>query len=128
MATRKGPEGVQIVSVFSNQGEAGGKYELSVGPDAFAVGTEVIEVFGCTVSKANEAGNVTALMAAGLPKAFFPTGQMEGSGLCGYPENGTTAGDDPAAAKKGAAVASMHELRWLTALFALCGAVVGWLL
>lgn len=130
MATRKGPEGVQIVAVFSNQGEKGGEYELSVGPGAYAVGTEVIEVFNCTKSKANEAGNVTALMGGGLPRAFFPTAQMKGSGLCGYPsDKATNTSSAPAPAtttKKGAA--AVLGARWGTSLVALVIAIAAWLL
>lgn len=129
MATRKGPEGVQIVAVFSNQGELGGEYELSVGPDAFAVGTEVIEVFDCTVSNANEAGNITALMGAGLPKAFFPTAQMEGSGLCGYKSDRAatnTSDADPSATKQGTAAAM--SARWGTALVGAMATIAFWLL
>jgi alpha-amylase len=130
MATRKGPEGVQIVAVFSNQGEKGGEYEMSVGPGAFAEGTEVIEVFDCTVSNANEAGNVTALMGAGLPKAFFPTAQMNGTGLCGYPSDseatGTSSGADPSATKVGAAVGLYA--RWGTALLGATATFAFWLL
>ena len=108
MATRKGPEGVQIVAVFSNQGSQGGKYELSV-PNGFAPGTEVMEILNCTKSSANSAGNVTALMEGGLPKVFFPTANMNGSGLCGYSKNGTTtgtmagSGPQPSPTKKSAA-------------------------
>lgn len=130
MATRKGPDGVQIVAVFSNQGERGGEYELSVGPGAYDIGTEVIEVFSCTKSNANEAGNVTALMGAGEPKAFFPTAQMEGSGLCGYSSNAeaatnTSSGAQPSATN-GAAIAA--DVRWGTALLGVTGALAFWLL
>ncbi|KAF7513129.1 hypothetical protein GJ744_010525 [Endocarpon pusillum] len=130
MATRKGPDGVQIVAVFSNQGEKGGEYELSVGPGAYETGTEVIEVFSCTKSNANEAGNVTALMGAGEPKAFFPTAQMKGSGLCGYSSDAeaatnTSSGAHPSA-KNGAAIAA--DVRWGTALLGVMGALVFWLL
>jgi alpha-amylase len=129
MATRKGPDGVQIVAVFSNQGEKGGEYDLSVGPGAFATGMEVIEVIGCTKSNANEAGNVTARMGAGLPKAFFPTAQMNGSGLCGYPSDkatNTSSGPQPSATKKGAAVAL--DARWSTALLGIVGTLAFWFL
>lgn len=131
MATRKGPEGVQIVAVFSNQGDGGGEYELSVGPGAFDVGTEVIEVFGCTVSRANEAGNVTALMGAGLPKAFFPTAQMNGSGLCGYASDtqaaaSTSSEAQPSATDRGAA-AALNAKRG-TALLGALGVIAFWLL
>lgn len=82
MATRKGPNGVQIVSIFSNQGSGGGKYELSV-PNAFDPGTQVMEVMNCTKATANDAGNITVQMGAGQPKVFFPSKQLDGSGLCG---------------------------------------------
>jgi alpha-amylase len=131
MATRKGPDGVQIVGVFSNQGERGGEYELSVGPGAFETGMEVIEVFNCTTSNANEAGNVTALMGGGLPRAFFPTAQMNGSGLCGYSSDtaaasNTSSGAQPTSTKEGTAVA-LHT-RWGTALLGAVGATAFWLL
>lgn len=131
MATRKGPDGVQVVAVFSNQGEQGGEYQLSVGPGAFEVGTEVVEVFDCTVSNANEAGNVTAMMGAGLPKAFFPTSQMNGSGLCGYPSDrasvtNTTAGDQPS--PNGAGLAVAQGAKQGIALLGVFVAVTLWIL
>ena len=82
MATSKGPTGVNIVAVFSNQGAKGGSYELQLG-NAFEPGTNVTEVLSCNTTVANEAGNITALMGAGAPHAYFPTFQLNGSGLCG---------------------------------------------
>lgn len=81
-ANRKGPEGVQIVTVLSNQGEKGGSYELSV-PNAGLPGTEFTEIFNCTTVSANSAGNITVQMGGGQPRVFFPTHQLNGSGLCG---------------------------------------------
>jgi hypothetical protein len=118
MATRKGPDGVQIVAVFSNQGEQGGEYELSVGPNAFETGTEVIEVFDCTKSNANEAGNVTALMGAGLPKVFFPTAQMEGSGLCGYANAEAATNTSSGAEPSPTGAAMTLGVRWSTVFLA----------
>ena len=82
MATSKGPDGVNIVAVFSNQGSQGGSYELQLN-NAFQPGTNVTEVLSCNTTVANEAGNITALMGAGVPHAYFPTFQLNGSGLCG---------------------------------------------
>ena len=82
MATTKGPVGVNIVAIFSNQGSQGGSYELQLG-NAFQPGTNVTEVLSCNTTVANEAGNITALMGAGAPHAYFPTFQLNGSGLCG---------------------------------------------
>ncbi|RJE21427.1 alpha-amylase [Aspergillus sclerotialis] len=82
-ATRKGPEGVQIVSVFSNQGSKGGKYQLAL-QGGFAPGMDVMEILGCTRLTSNEVGNITVEMGAGEPKVFFPISQLNGSGLCGF--------------------------------------------
>ncbi|OJJ01645.1 hypothetical protein ASPVEDRAFT_52555 [Aspergillus versicolor CBS 583.65] len=82
-ATRKGAEGSQIVSVFSNLGAKGGRYNLSL-PGAFAPGTEAVDVLSCETVTADDEGNVTVEMNAGKPKAFFPAKKMNGSGLCGY--------------------------------------------
>jgi len=121
-ATRKGPEGAQIVAVYSNQGSKGGQYDLVV-PGAFAAGTEAFEVTNCTKVTANEAGNITVSMGAGMPKAFYPSSQMNGSGLCGFSServvstgNGTTntTGGNPK--KKGAAA----QMQPSASTFTLC--------
>ncbi|KAG2007786.1 hypothetical protein GB937_008286 [Aspergillus fischeri] len=87
-ATRKGPEGAQIVSIFSNQGSNGGKYQLAL-KDAYAPGTEVMEVLGCSKLTANDAGNLTVEMDAGEPRVFFPVAQLNNSGLCGFEKQKT---------------------------------------
>ncbi|RHZ51031.1 alpha-amylase [Aspergillus thermomutatus] len=87
-ATRKGPEGVQIVSIFSNQGSNGGKYQLAL-KDAYAPGTEVMEVLGCSKLTVNDIGNLTVEMDAGEPRVFFPVAQLNNSGLCGFEKEKT---------------------------------------
>lgn len=88
-AARKGPNGVQIVAVLSNQGTGGGDYELSV-PLAADVGTNMTEVLGCTTVLAGTNGTIVVDMGEGVPKVFFPTFNMNGSGLCGYAADSTT--------------------------------------
>ena len=90
-ANRKGPDGVQIVSVFSNQGSKSGSYELSI-PNAGQPGLEFTDIVNCTTVTANAAGNITAMMGGGLPKVYFPTNQLNGSGLCGT-QTQSTAGN-----------------------------------
>jgi alpha-amylase len=87
-ATRKGPEGAQIVSIFSNQGSNGGKYQLAL-KDAYAPGTEVMEILGCSTLVANDVGNLTVEMNAGEPRVFFPVAQLNNSGLCGFEKQKT---------------------------------------
>lgn len=90
-ANRKGPDGVQIVSVFSNQGSKSGSYELSI-PNAGSPGLEFTDIINCTKVTANSAGNITAQMGGGQPRVYFPTNQLNGSGLCGT-QAGATGGN-----------------------------------
>ncbi|PYH94222.1 putative alpha-amylase [Aspergillus ellipticus CBS 707.79] len=82
-ATRKGSEGTQIVSVFSNQGARGGPYQLKVA-GAYSPGTEVMEMLNCTKLNATDAGDINVDMNAGEPRVFFPVKKLDGSGLCGF--------------------------------------------
>lgn len=131
MATRKGPDGVQIVSVFSNQGSGGGKYELSV-PGAFDPGVQVMEVMNCTKSTANKAGNITVQMGAGQPKVFFPMDQLDGSGLCGSSGkaangSGSASGNSNSSSKPSAATVGAPVQASTLALSVLFG-IAFWLL
>ncbi|KAL9111386.1 MAG: hypothetical protein Q9227_004263 [Pyrenula ochraceoflavens] len=82
-AARKGPNGVQIVSVLSNQGKSGKAYQLAI-PGAADEGTQMTEVLGCTKVTAGNNGTINVQMEAGAPpKVFFPTFNLKGSGLCG---------------------------------------------
>lgn len=81
-SARKGVEGSQIVAVLSNQGTSGGSYTLDV-PGAATKGTSMTEILGCTTATAGTNGTITVKMDAGLPKVWFPTDSLKGSGLCG---------------------------------------------
>ncbi|KAL4961922.1 alpha-amylase [Aspergillus stella-maris] len=81
--TRKGSEGSQVVSVFSNQGSHGGQYNLTI-KDAFKPETEIIEVLSCARSTVDEEGEMTVHMDKGQPRIFYPVKKMDGSGLCGF--------------------------------------------
>ncbi|KAL4870056.1 hypothetical protein BDV12DRAFT_207984 [Aspergillus spectabilis] len=87
-ATRKGAEGSQIVSIFSNQGSQGGPYRLII-PGAFAPGTEAMEVLSCRKVTADQEGKITVAMDAGEPKAFYPVKKLDGAGLCGFKKRKT---------------------------------------
>jgi alpha-amylase len=93
-ATKKGPDGSQIVAVFSNQGSQGGSYQLQLG-GGFAPGTDVMEILGCTKTTADGAGNITVQMGGGEPKVFFPASSLVNSGLCGYPGKKASTNSNP---------------------------------
>lgn len=116
-ATRKGPNGVQIISVLSNQGANGGSYTLKIDGAADA-GTKLTEVVTCTDYTAGSNGTVVLEMDKGEPRVLFPSYQMNGTGICGFDKDasagtgtatatGTATGTGSAASstssKKGAA-------------------------
>lgn len=82
--TRKGPNGVQILAVLSNQGQQGGAYTLQVS-GAADPGTNLTEVTLCNSTLlAGTNGTIVVPMDQGQPRVYFPTRQLNGSGLCGY--------------------------------------------
>jgi len=91
-AARKGPNGVQIVQVLSNQGSQGGEYELAV-PAAADAGTKMTEIFTCDEVTAGQNGTIVVKMDAGAPRIFFPSFNLNGSGICGHAltDSGTVA-------------------------------------
>lgn len=84
IAMRKGDTGSQIIGVFNNQGSNGGSYtlELSSSATGFTAGQSLIEVLSCTAYTTDASGNLNVAMAGGLPRVFYPTAQLTGSGVC----------------------------------------------
>ncbi|KAN0071172.1 Glycoside hydrolase superfamily [Elaphomyces granulatus] len=119
-ATKKGPDGSQIVAVFSNQGSPGGSYQLQLG-GGFAPGTQVMEILGCTKTTADNTGNITVQMGGGEPKVFFPASSLNNSGLCGYSKKASTNPTDSSSTNSTNATknfAEHHCQMPLSALFA----------
>ena len=81
--TRKGSDGFQVVSVFSNQGSAGGPYKLTLN-NTFPSNMDVMEVLSCSKHKIDHHGRLTIDMDAGEPRVFYPLKKLGNSGLCGY--------------------------------------------
>jgi len=81
-ATRKGPDGVQVVTVLSNQGTHGGSYTLNIN-GAASPNVNMTELFTCKTVAATKNGTVTVSMNQGEPRVLFPTFNLKGSGLCG---------------------------------------------
>lgn len=81
---RKGYTGYQIISVFSNKGSSGGSYTLTLtsAQTGFTANEALIEVMGCTAYTTDSSGNLAVAMANGLPRVFYATAQLTGSGIC----------------------------------------------
>jgi alpha-amylase len=74
-----------IVSVFNNQGANGGSYTLTLSSSAtgFSASQSLTEILSCTAYTTDSSGNLNVAMAGGLPRVFYPTAQITGSGICG---------------------------------------------
>ncbi|MCJ1307711.1 hypothetical protein MMC25_001359 [Agyrium rufum] len=128
LATTKGPDGVNIVAIFSNQGSTGGAYELSIGPNAFQPGTNVTELLSCNVTTADATGNITAMMNAGVPHVFFPSYQLNGSGLCGSDKqtNTSSSGAGSSSGSSNSSSSNKTSVAWSTHSVVVEGGLAMW--
>ncbi|KAJ5532021.1 glycoside hydrolase superfamily [Penicillium frequentans] len=84
IAFTKGVEGRQVIMLLSNQGTSSTPYTLTL-PATYNAGTNVTEVLSCKTYMVNEwDATLVVDMDSGLPRVFFPTALMSGSGICGY--------------------------------------------
>ena len=81
---RKGDTNYQITGVFTNLGANGASYTLTLpsSDTGFTASQSVVEVMSCTSYTTDSNGNLAVSMASGLPRIFYPTAQLEGSGIC----------------------------------------------
>ncbi|KAJ6015835.1 alpha-amylase [Penicillium herquei] len=89
---RKGIEGRQVIMLLSTQGFSAKPYDVNLWV-SYNSGVNVTEVLNCKTYLVDGDGDLTVDMVEGLPRVFFPTELMEGSGLCGYPSVNLTYAD-----------------------------------
>lgn len=116
-AARKGPDGVQIVSILTNQGKHEGDYTLQV-PGAAPQGTNMTEIMSCKTVLAGNNGTITVPMSGGLPSVYFPTFNLNGSGLCGNKGDASGLGTNssstgPGGPKKKGAADNLKVPAWI---------------
>jgi alpha-amylase len=83
IAMRKGFDGKQIITVLSNKGAYGASYTQAIGNHGWTSGTQVLEVVTCQTLTVDGNGNLQVPMAQGLPRIYYPTANLAGSGVCG---------------------------------------------
>ncbi|KAL9097873.1 MAG: hypothetical protein Q9165_000199 [Trypethelium subeluteriae] len=85
LAMRKGYNGSQIITVLSNLGVFGSNYTLSLSTSetGYTAGMGVTELLSCTNTTINTSSTLEVSMGQGLPKVFYPTQLLAGSGMCG---------------------------------------------
>ncbi|PYH89077.1 alpha-amylase [Aspergillus ellipticus CBS 707.79] len=132
LAFWKGTYGRQVIMVVNNQGVTGGAYDLIL-PQSYGAGAAVTEVLTCENYTVNDLSQLIVKMDAGLPRVFFPTAYMEGSGICGYNYSNVTyselklknAGDSSSSSSLGATSTVAPSLLVSFLLSLMVGAFVG---
>ncbi|KAI3401655.1 hypothetical protein diail_9319 [Diaporthe ilicicola] len=81
---RKGYAGYQIVGVYSNVGSgASTTVTLTAVSTGFTSGQALTDVMSCNSFTADSSGNLAVTVSAGVPRVFYPTAALSGSGICG---------------------------------------------
>ncbi|KAL1883834.1 hypothetical protein VTK73DRAFT_7622 [Phialemonium thermophilum] len=90
IALRKGFDGYQVVGTFTNGGSGSSdSFTLLADQTGFTPGQELVDVLSCTLFTADGSGNVAVTLSGGLPRAFYPTIRLSGSGICPSITGGT---------------------------------------
>lgn len=85
MAMRKGSSGKQVITVLNNLGEEGASYNLSLAGTSTGLGSKVqmTDIVGCGTVTTGTDGSLEVPMEGGLPRVYYPSSMLTGSGLCG---------------------------------------------
>lgn len=85
IAMRKGRDGYQVVGVFTNKGSSGGSSSvtLTASMTGFTAGQAVVDVMSCTTFTADSGGSLGVTLSGGIPRVFYPSARLSGSGICG---------------------------------------------
>ena len=75
IVTRKGATGYQIIGVYSNLGQSGKSYNLSLSSTVtgFTANQKIIEVLTCTMLQTDAHGSLAVPMGVGQPRVLFPS-------------------------------------------------------
>jgi len=89
---RKGRDGYQVVGAFTNKGSSGSSsFTLSSSMTGFTAGQAVVDVMSCTTFTTDSSGGLGVTLSAGVPRVFYPSARLSGSGICGSGTSTTTA-------------------------------------
>lgn len=81
---RKGSAGLQIVGVYSNVGSSGSTtVTLEAADTGFTASQALTDVMSCTSFTTDSSGDLSVSISGGVPRVFYPTSALSGSGLCG---------------------------------------------
>ncbi|KAK4542979.1 hypothetical protein LTR36_005977 [Oleoguttula mirabilis] len=83
LATRKGFNGTQVITLMTNTGEDAEYTELSISGHGFSAGTVLTEILTCTNLTVNATGYLIVPTFAGTPKVLYPAKHLKSAALCG---------------------------------------------
>jgi alpha-amylase len=80
---RKGWAGYQVIGVFTNKGSSGSSsLTLTTSMTGFTAGQAVVDVMSCTAFIADSSGSLGVTLSGGIPRVFYPSARLSGSGIC----------------------------------------------
>lgn len=79
LAVRKG----KMTFVTSNLGADGADTTVTVDNTGYAAGTSVTDLLTCDTLTTASDGSISVTLSSGQPRAFYPSGSLGSSGLCG---------------------------------------------
>ncbi|KAK0656422.1 glycoside hydrolase superfamily [Cercophora newfieldiana] len=81
---RKGYDGNQVVSVYTNLGETGSAGAVTLAREAsgFGAGQGVVDVMSCEEFTVGADGSLGVAIVRGLPRVLYPAARLAGSGIC----------------------------------------------
>jgi len=84
LVTRKGDNGAQVISIFTNvgAGSSNQSLELDSADTAFEPNQYIIDMVSCAVYQADACGNVTVSVNNGIPAVLYPAVNLHGSSIC----------------------------------------------
>ena len=84
VAMRKGADGMAMITVLSNKGSDGASYTQNIPDTGLAANAGVTEILSCATLTAGSDGSLNVPMAQGLPRVYYLTSALSGSGVCGH--------------------------------------------
>ncbi|MCJ1354418.1 MAG: hypothetical protein MMC33_004406 [Icmadophila ericetorum] len=95
LAMLKGVTGNQVLTVLTNVGAGGANNTINVSGTGYTTGESLTDVISCETTAANTNGDLAIPISGGMPRVFYPTSKLGGSGLCGNALANTTTGNNP---------------------------------
>lgn len=112
IALRKGPDGYQVVGVFTNVGSGGSASAmLTSSMTGFTAKQAVMDVMSCTAFTTDSSGSLAVTLSGGISRVFYPSAQLTGSGICG--SGGTTSSVPPTSTQTGSTTSTRSKTHLL---------------